>query len=54
MSDVIKESGELSIGQLADHLIHNPKDALSLHKIEYLALKARESIAAFVNAWIAL
>jgi len=51
MEDVIDESGNLVIGQMADHLIHHPKDALSIHKIEYCALKAREAITAFVDAW---
>ncbi len=54
MDDVIGADGKLSAGKLAHHIMHHPKDTLSLHKIEYCAIKAREAIAEFVEAWTAL
>lgn len=54
MGDVIEEDGKMSFGRVANHLAHHPKDALSLHKIEYCAIKAREAIADFVEAWTLL
>ena len=52
MSDVLGENGKISAGQIASHFAHKPKDILSLPKIEYCAIKARESITSFVDAWI--
>jgi adenosylhomocysteine nucleosidase len=52
MGDVLSENGKISAGQIATHLVNKPKDILSLPKIEYCAIKARESITSFVNAWI--
>lgn len=52
MSDVLSANGKVSAGQIASHLANKPRDILSLPKIEYCAIKARESITSFVNAWI--
>lgn len=54
MGDVIDPEGRMSVSRVAGHLAHHPKDALSLHKIEYCAIKARESIAEFVEAWTSI
>lgn len=54
MDDVIAADGKLSAGKLAHHLMHHPKDTLSLHRIEYCAIKAREAIAEFLEAWTTL
>lgn len=51
MDDVIGADGKMSFGRVAGHLFHHPKDTLSLHKIEYCAIKAREAITEFVEAW---
>jgi len=51
MSDVLDKSGHVSMGHLANHVIHHPKDAFTFHKIEYCALKAREALAAFIDGW---
>jgi nucleoside phosphorylase len=54
MGDVIDPDGKMSVAKVAGHLAHHPKDALSLHKIEYCAIKAREAIAEFVEAWTSI
>lgn len=54
MGDVMQADGTMSMAKVAGHLAHHPKDTLSLHKIEYCAIKARESIAEFVEAWTSL
>ncbi|PIU56474.1 MAG: hypothetical protein COS89_05960 [Deltaproteobacteria bacterium CG07_land_8_20_14_0_80_38_7] len=52
ISDAIDEQGELSIGQFAGHIISKPKDILSLPRIEYCAMKAREAISTLIEGWI--
>ena len=54
MEDVIAADGRLSAGKFVRHIIHQPKDTLSLHKIEYCAIKAREAISEFVEGWTSL
>lgn len=52
MGDMLSKEGKTSIGQVAGHLAHHPKDFFSLPKIEYCAMKARESIVSIVEALI--
>lgn len=52
LADAMSDNGKLCVPQIAGHLIAKPKDILSLPKMTYLASKARESIAAFTEAWI--
>lgn len=52
MEDVVDAKGEVKVGQMAGHLVHHPRDIFSLPKIEYCAIKARESIATLIEAWV--
>lgn len=53
LDGVIDESGETDGIALAEHLVRHPGDALKLPRLQYLASQARESIAAFISAWLA-
>ncbi len=53
MEGVIDEAGETDGIALAEHLVRHPADALKLPRLQYLASQARESIAAFIAAWLA-
>lgn len=53
MGDVIDRDGQIAYSRLAGHLFRHPRDTLSLHRLEYCALKAREMIASFIDAWTA-
>lgn len=52
LEGVIDEAGETDGIALAEHLVRHPGDALKLPRLQYLASQARESIAAFISAWM--
>lgn len=52
MGDAIDKEGKTDGLGLAEHIIRKPRDILELPRIQYFASKARESITAFVDAWL--
>jgi adenosylhomocysteine nucleosidase len=50
--DAVDEEGETSIYGAIKHMIKKPKDILTVPKIEYCAVQAREAIAKFIDVWL--
>ena len=52
IDDAIDEDGSTDGLALAEHFVKKPADFLKLPKLGYLASQARNSITAFINAWL--
>ena len=50
--NAVDQEGKTDGMALAKHFARNPKDILAIPRIEYFATQARNSITAFVDAWL--
>jgi len=49
--DAVTDSGDLDPVAMAGELVKNPKQILKMPRLQYCAMQARQSIAAFIDSW---